>query len=274
MRQVMVAAWLSLCLPACAVDSPLDETDSVDDELRSANGLDQGALLAARSSLISLAGGPLTPARIISSGMMSTTAGRALAPYVVKCALPGTSTMLVTSGKSVLGYAGEDGLAPEWATDSCDADCKGWMSACLIAHVNALGVTVPMSMRGPDPALAADYSERKVYPWAEAAFYGDLFGTTPKLYGCTTLGITTALLHERLCGLGLTCSIQLSGVCGLPLGLGACDSVSDGYFQDCRPLLNGLFGGGQVYPQVITTYLSTEGLELLYGLTSLTSKHP
>src|SRR5262249_44338184 len=48
-------------------------------------------------------------------------------------------------------FKGKHGLAPEWGTigGSCNANCKRWISACMLARVNAYGVHVSLSLRAP-----------------------------------------------------------------------------------------------------------------------------
>src|SRR5262245_12570759 len=67
--------------------------------------------------------------------MLAEPAGRDLLKYVAICALP-DGDELVTGDDRFPGFYG---LAPEWATGSCGAECQRWVSACLLAHVNAKG---------------------------------------------------------------------------------------------------------------------------------------
>jgi hypothetical protein len=79
---------------------------------------------------------------------------------VVSCALPAGSAPVVyedtrytyTSLKNVMTFKfyGEMGLCPSWATATAkiSQQCQELVSSCVVAKVNALGVTVKLSMRG------------------------------------------------------------------------------------------------------------------------------
>jgi hypothetical protein len=145
--------------------------------------------------------------------------------YVVRCALPDGQALEVPRWPAdPHSYAGGIGVGGSWlAGGACDEDCQEWVSACLLAHVNGLGVSVAISLRGDHPALAPTIDELAHYTDQEAAFYGNLFidqdpgtGTIDHAFACTGWAlqrdaalahqpngpawIANAHLAERICG--------------------------------------------------------------------------
>ncbi len=97
--------------------------------------------------------------------------------YVYSCAMPADATMtVVTPGGRSFDYKGALGVAPGWGQapiqsktgasarppgrpccsaryqpGQCGQDCQQWVSACVIARINAFGVKVQISMAGRQP---------------------------------------------------------------------------------------------------------------------------
>jgi hypothetical protein len=93
----------------------------------------------------------------------------------VSCALPFDISLEATIAGTTFEFSGEIGLAREWLFHPLDAVGQGWVSACLFAHVSAHDVEIPISVRGPHPALALGDGERERFPLQEGAFYGNFF---------------------------------------------------------------------------------------------------
>ena len=104
---------------------------------------------------------------------VSDPAARELAEYVVSCALPAGEEAVVGG----VAFAGAVGLAPEWAEGACGDACARWLSACLLARVNARGEHVEISMRGPHPALHPVPGELAEFTQEEGTYFGDLFAS-------------------------------------------------------------------------------------------------
>jgi hypothetical protein len=127
--------------------------------------------------------------------LLSTSEGRDLYAYVVECALPaGTDIQATVPGapdtdpQSDLSYtctseqcvfSGALGLMPRWATHKLSRRGQEWVSACLLARVNAHDTVEPISMRGRLPALAITEAEASEFPLQEGAFYGNVFIPEP-----------------------------------------------------------------------------------------------
>jgi hypothetical protein len=167
--------------------------------------------------------------------------------YVVSCALPDGDSVSYQVNGTKYTFAGDLGVAPQWKYQRCDGSCQRWVSACMLARVNAKGEHVEISMRGANPGLALEKGERKQFTDLEGAYWGNLFERHPVLVGCYPRA-TPAL--TRVCGPSLAdCPMEVSGPCE-----DACRSstVAQG-FQQC-----GLIDNRRVedrYEEVVTIYL-------------------
>jgi hypothetical protein len=70
-------------------------------------------------------------------------------------------------------------LAPRWLKHKLNKSGQRWVSACLLARVNAHDTVEPISIRGKHPALALGPSEAFEFPLQEGAFYGNVFSAEP-----------------------------------------------------------------------------------------------
>ncbi|MCP3138082.1 hypothetical protein [Pyxidicoccus xibeiensis] len=101
--------------------------------------------------------------------------------YIVRCAVPAGQTRTYTHPTSGVTYTwtGALGLAPAWAGGSSAPLLEQQLvSACLAAHVNPYGVSVPISVLGrgaqgqPIPYTS---EELNAFPKQESCFFGNLF---------------------------------------------------------------------------------------------------
>lgn len=220
------------------------------------NGLVLDAALAAQ-----LPTGPLASA----PDAFDSTAGRALLKYAAICALPSEATLTV-GGASYRGYYG---LAPEWETGTCGESCQRWVTACLLAHANANGTPVEISLRGEHPALRAAPDAVAAFTEQEAAFYGNAFAG--QLLACVggasatspTADAAKLFLEGRVCGqLYGDCGIVSTGFCEQSSVIAACKQVAPtgGGFADCHidemlGDIGGLERTSPVIHEVVTVYL-------------------
>jgi hypothetical protein len=175
------------------------------------------------------------------------------------------------------------GLAPEWTTGACDGECEQWISACVIARINGLGVTVPLSLRGDHPALAVDDVERAQFHFEEMAAFGDIFDYDdatgyPRTLGvCQLPGLAGQLaatgvapshwLERRICGEPGRCGpLQVFGPCNQPDGMRASQGmpqqlaceVRDGDLVDrCHPEAATVPGRAAIDGSPLAPYFST-----------------
>jgi hypothetical protein len=154
-----------------------------------------------------------------TASAFAAPAGRDLLKYVATCALPAGEELVVGADR----FAGFYGLAPEWATASCGTRCQHWVSACLLAHVNANGRPFPISLRGDHPGLRATPDAVASFTHQEAAFYGNVF--QGRSHACfAAIGDDEQYLAGRICG-------QIDGGCGL-VNTGPC--TGDPLIQACE----------------------------------------
>ena len=161
---------------------------------------------------------------------LSDPNARELYKYIVSCALPADAHIDQVVDGVTYGFDGGLGLAPEWGEigGSCDAECRSWVSACVISRLDYLGEAVLISVRGDHDALHTTKQERKKYDKVEATYYGDIFSQPMKIMGCLPPGKTQI---PRVCGPSVNdCVVQIQGYCPL-----LCDPrESDGAYPECR----------------------------------------
>lgn len=237
------------------------------------NKLAAGKAAAGKLAATQISAGSFTVNLASAGELLSTEDGRELFGTLVACALPDTTMLEATVEDGTFDFFGDVGLAPEWIAHPLYADSKRWVSACLFARVNAIDFAIPISMRGPSPALGADSDERAAFALQEGGFYGNYF--TPKnepiqWYACR--GVDKAHgdagdLASRFCAApdpanpGLTlCGFNYAGDCGQFGAAHACEQFALGstFFQRCH----GESTTGTKFPssspsfsQVITTYV-------------------
>jgi hypothetical protein len=181
--------------------------------------------------------------------------------YIVGCALPfQTKLVLEKDGKRV-EFEGSLGLAPQWAEGACDLDCQEWVSACMLARTNAYGLPVYIYTDGPHPHLEAITREgRDGASVREGAFFGNLFQSPQEQYACRGDSRDPLALTWRVCTRpGNRCGIQALGACGDVDGeTGAaveepvCEVNEKGLYTHCR---SGNGPNAKVWERVITNFM-------------------
>ncbi|WP_437280642.1 hypothetical protein WME90_08800 [Sorangium sp. So ce375] len=245
------------CLPACVGEAdPLeDDGGTAERKLLTRNAftkeaLVESALTTDRPAMEALTGNPLTSAGIASSSDVMSALRDPLAReflmYVAGCALPAGQSVKFSVDGEAYTFEGSIGLASEWGRDhgKCNAHCQGWISACMLARINHVGESMPISMRGKHKALDSDQAERERFPNREAAYFGDLFAPEQLRFACKSPGST---LISRVCGgTGVDtqgCIVDVLGECDDFCGAPA----SDGSFPNC-------VGGGHTTPTTVTVF--------------------
>jgi hypothetical protein len=213
-----------------------------------ANALTANALTANALTANALTANALTANALTANGLRDPL-GRELLKYVVSCALPDGAGVTVKVDGTTYQFQGSIGLAPEWGRPygSCDGSCQRWVSACVLARVDAAGVEREISIRGDNPALRPVPHELRDYPLREATYYGNIFAAHEPRYLCLSPGATS---DTRVCGPSLDdCPMTV---------VGSCDDVcadrgAFGTFQDCRTGRG--WSGGAVYAETVTVFL-------------------
>ena len=153
------------------------------------------------------------------------------------------------------------------------------MTACLLAHVNAYGVEVPISLRGAHPALSTSVVERATHSSEELSFYGDLFEQgAPAMFACAGKGLQLKWPEDpgeyqakRTCSEEAPCSVSMAGPCYdiTPSATDACEGGSLDWYSGCHqtatPRGDDWIAGETSYAEVITVYLKPNDFEAFYG---------
>lgn len=250
---ILGAALLVLQATACvAVDGEAtDDLGSDQYKELTCNGLTPSALAENLPALRAIADRPLIGgapgllASDVAAAMNATASGAAVLDYAIDCALDSDDHVGEANGAAPR-YYGRMGLAPQWKHNALDASARRALSACMLAHVNAFGVTVPLSVRDYGQ-LDTSVEEVVRYDRYEATFYGDLFSPTPAMYVCSgdpgpDMSVPYGS-HDLTAGDRLLrrCSDESSAgssetMCGFTL-TGACSDVCDtrveGSHKDC-----------------------------------------
>ena len=207
--------------------------------------------------------------------LLATPEGRDLYSYIVSCALPADVTIVATVDGTPYEFPGSIGLAPRWLKHKLSRGGQGWVSACLLARVNAHDTVEPISMRGKNPALATSPAEVADFSLQEAAFYGNVFtpdADPPDWNACRgqdqAAGETGGLV-DRDCGepdpfdaTHTQCGFTYAGDCAdytpvipTPYACKAYDPTG-GFYLSChaQPGLK-KWPHARTYRQVITTYV-------------------
>ena len=209
-------------------------------------------------------------------GLLTHPAGAEHLEYLALCALD-QGTTLSAGGRD---YPGLYGLGTGWVASGCDESCQRWISGCLLAHANAYGVPVTVSLRGGHAGLVWDEAIAAEFDLQEAAFYGNVFEVTgdafavdQPLYACSGRALiafdedpehrqsSLEYLQERICGTG-DCGLTHTGPCVVPPfateSICRQDAGWDGYYANCEGESFDDPTVVPVYPEVITTYLVEE----------------
>lgn len=240
-----------------------------------ANGLIEGRIAASQVAEMQIAtraaNGQLV-ASIASENMLSTESGRGYFSYIASCAMPaGTSIKAVIQG-AAYEFPGGLGLAPAWEQRALNMSERRWVSACLLARVNAYGISVGISLRG-NMELAPTKLERETFPVVEGAFYGDVLTSDPQnmeMVACRGAGQAAGEwggLVNRDCAEpganGLTvCGLRYAGDCldytPRAPSARACARSVDGNYLDChKASLTGPWPTPG-YREVVTVFVSDE----------------
>ena len=182
---------------------------------------------------------------------------RQLLKYAASCALTAAQLIEIDWIDS-LGvehletYGGLMGLEPSWVNAALSETGERWVSACLASRVNWYGAPVLLSSRGSHQMLsAAGANEAAEFPVIEGAFWGNIFGASPRVFAChDAANIDHSRQKLRDCAAG---HVEGGDVveCGLIEIVGPCDAhcatspANGAYFGSCAEDLAG-HGGAEV----------------------------
>jgi hypothetical protein len=197
----LVTALLCLAALGACVDAPSDDSVTADPRIAT-NGLVPTAIHANNLNTKVLTG-----ANIASTpGMEDTSAHQIFTSYLVGCALASGQSVTSNYLGQVLTYPGAIGIAPAWTTRPLTLNEELNVSACVLSRANLFGINITISIRGDAPGLTCTADELANYNVEEAAFYGDVFSSSPVAkHACNgvdqvRVGDTYGDLPNRQCG--------------------------------------------------------------------------
>ena len=238
---------------------------AVTTEALSANALSANALSANALSANALSANALSANALSANGLLDTEDGLALAEYLVRCALREGDSISVTVGQTSYQFQGLLGMAPQWRRTHLPRRAQEWISACLLAHVNAFEISVPISLRGAgnqrDQLLAASKDEKAKYPVYEATFFGNIFDAEQSMYACwgdnpLQAHIMAPARTLRRCADPV--ALDRSTLCDFT-ALGMCSRVCARQHHGTKAWRECESPGGQAYNATLGVWLATHG---------------
>jgi hypothetical protein len=160
----------------------------------------------------------------------------------VQCALPEEDELLdPVTGEH---YGGWWGVASTWRGGALNTSGRRDVTGCLLQTLNAAGVSVPIVLEGPNPAILHDTELSAEYSIKESTAFGDLFSSPVPLLGLlpafnafvcweellpTSCGaLALPLLSRRICDDVVLCGMVPLGPCSL-------FCAPNGPYNKCKP---------------------------------------
>jgi hypothetical protein len=162
--------------------------------------------------------------------------------YVVGCALPSGQQLTIYDDLTGGHYTwnGSMGFAPQMATAALtDVAQQEWLTACLLAHTNAIGNHVLISLRGDGFPRPPD-SELGTYVVLEGSYGGNLFSNPPRLIGCAPSWAPLDLTWRgRACAIANPATPGLS-YCGFTIEYDPTITSTSNYTWATNPFCSGM----------------------------------
>jgi hypothetical protein len=231
-----------------SVQSALATDNALTANALTANALTANALTANALTANALTANALTANALTANGLRDPLS-REFLKYVVSCALDDGDDVTIKVDGTKYVFPGSLGLAPDWGKKwgFCDGECQRWVSACVLARVDAAGVKRMISIRGDNKALKPDGQELRTYTDREATYFGNVFIRNQPRFLCLSPDKTG---DQRVCGDSMTnCPMTVVGSCDDDCG----DTDRYGTFDDCSD--RGRAGRGTIYHEAITVFL-------------------
>jgi hypothetical protein len=248
-----IAGLACAVLVACAAPSDEDTMSTAPKSVVGENQLALNRLALNRLALNRLALNRLALNRLALNGATEldvTEDGREVLKYVAQCALRDGDILVAEQAGVTYEFPGLLGLAPQWETAPLPAGSQRAVSACLLAHVNAFGVSVPISLRDKG-ALLSTPDERILYSVYEGTFFGQVFEAGAfRTYSCQGSVSTAALEHSA--DRSLRVCTDDTGECDI-VPVGRCLDVCELRHPD-EGWVN-CWAEGVRYPETVSVYL-------------------
>jgi len=195
--------------------------------------------------------------------------------HLVQCALGETQAVYDTVNNAV--YRGWWGLAKPWYTGDLagNPNMQEWVTACMIARLNNLGVHVGILLEGAKPVIEVNSTYDPIFWFNESTVYGNMFAST-KTISSTSPAFDAFLCREdslvatcpgdggqewvdrRLCdNAPATCGLIDIGRCARPIPSGG-HCMPNGEHWECEVLPGAVFTGQTIGVQLEVPLTSTE----------------
>ena len=290
LRTVLAIPCLALFGCAVSADPSSEEPVGTSEEaVVSSNRLSMNRLSMNRLSMNGLSMNRLSVdgRKLATTDLLLDADGRELLRYTVGCALPEGQSLVATLDSTTYRFDGRIGLAPEWLRGPLTERSQRWVTACLLAHVNGYGVEVAISLRGRNPALAADSAELRADQQEEISFFGNVFQPLEKrdelgdvgsrMYSCggallqmSCADNESAFVPQRTCASRTDCSLRFLGPCRDLSGSTAsvCQNVSLEGYAGCQApsSTTAIKSKATRYDEVVTVFLQRPDFSAFYPL--------
>ncbi len=147
--------------------------------------------------------------------------------YVVRCAVPAGQVRTYSHAGVTYTWPGSLGLAPDWANGKRPTVAEQQLvSACLAAHGNKYGVTIPLSVLGLNArkqVIPYTGSELETFNEREACFFGNLFAQEGVFVGNDRFNLDERESTARACALTDTAD-AVRNACPPLIFTGTCQS--------------------------------------------------
>ena len=256
---------------ACVIDDAVPVTPIAK---QSSNSLAENAISRFAAELNELVTVPFVDSPIVRA-MAASGAGLQLLEYSARCMFAEGATVELDTlhGPQTIPNARSLALGPEWKKRGLDEIEQKALMGCLLAHINATGNAVDISVRtwtppgSPNP-IPTTPSEAAEFTYLEGAFYGrpgrlhladevnrtfQLVCYGPALARCGANAPT--IMYNRLCTLGGCDDLAIIGPCEDPIAPAACMPRSGDAYDECYPVAGAGPSPSAYRAGVITTYL-------------------
>jgi hypothetical protein len=262
--------WGALTLGCGAIEEPLEPSQPAqrDRELSSENGLSANGLSANGLSANGLSANGLSANGLNSEGFRSwfqtnRPLSEAVMRYLIHCAVPAGQSRTFTNEVTgeTFTWSGGLGVAPDWASGQpASVTEQQLISACLAAHVNKFGISIPLSVLGRtarDQLIPYTSAELAAYPQREACFFGNLFTAQGIYLGSDRGNLSARESSARACTISSNADGTRTTNCPPLAYVGSCTTyctldASKTYYTSC------LYNGVTYKP--ITTRLRAEDI--------------
>jgi hypothetical protein len=254
-----------------------------EEALSSSNRLSMNRLKASSLGVVTLSTAPLSTdgVALASTSLLSSKDGRDVLKYLIRCALPAGQAVGGAWNGKVYSFSGLVGVAASWLNQPLSLTGRRWMTACLLAHVNAYGEEVPISLRGNHPALTTTAQESAMFTVEEMSFYGDLFTQGDQaMFACAGKGLQVQWPEDpdeyqakRSCSDDDDdeCALYVPGPCYdvTPSATDACESGTIDWYSGCHPTArergDDWIASEASFSEVITVSMKPDDFEEFYG---------